>query len=42
MAVSRKPGEAGWRAVDVATYSTDALAAYCATLLERWTNGGDA
>jgi hypothetical protein len=30
-----------WRATDGTTFSTDALAAHCATLLERWTNGSD-
>ena len=29
-----------WRATAGTTFTTDALAAHCATLLERWTNGG--
>jgi len=42
-----RPGESRmggmeWRAVDGTTYSTEVLAARCETLLERWTNGGDA
>jgi hypothetical protein len=41
-----RPGESRmrgtvWRATDGTTFSTDALAAHCATLLERWTNGSD-
>jgi hypothetical protein len=31
-----------WRASDGTGYSTDALAARCAAMLERWTGGGDA
>ena len=31
-----------WRATDGTTFSTDSLAAHCATLLERWTKGSDA
>ena len=31
-----------WRRTDGTTYSTDALAARCTTLLERWTNTSDA
>ena len=30
-----------WRAKDGTTFSTDSLAAHCATLLERWTKGSD-
>ena len=30
-----------WRAADGTTFSTDSLAAHCATLLERWTKGSD-
>src|SRR5262245_60793595 len=41
-----RPGESRmgameWRAADGTTYSTDALAAHCETLLERWTTGGN-
>lgn len=40
-----RPGESPmggmvWRTADGKTLSTDALAAHCATLLERWTKGG--
>jgi hypothetical protein len=42
-----RPGESRmggmeWRAADGTTYSTEALAAHCETLLERWMNAGDA
>jgi hypothetical protein len=41
-----RPGESRvggmiWRATDGTTFSTDALAAHCETLLERWTKGND-
>ena len=34
-------GELQWRATDGTAYSTDALAAYCTTLLEHWTAGNN-
>jgi hypothetical protein len=41
-----RPGESRtggivWRAADGTTFTTDALAAHCATLLERWTKSSD-
>ena len=30
-----------WRTTDGTSFSTDSLAAYCETLLERWTKGSD-
>jgi hypothetical protein len=41
-----RPGESGaggmvWRATDGTTFTTDALAAHCTTLLERWTQSSD-
>ena len=40
--VEARLGGLEWRATDGASYSTDALAARCATLLERWTSAGGA
>jgi hypothetical protein len=36
------PGKMQWRAVDGTAYSTDALGAHCAALLEHWTSGDGA
>jgi hypothetical protein len=35
-------GEMRWRATDGTTYSTDALAGHCTSLLEHWTDADDA
>jgi hypothetical protein len=40
--VEARMGGLEWRATDGTSYSTDALAARCTTLLERWTNSSDA
>jgi hypothetical protein len=40
--VEARMGGLEWRATNGTAYSTDALAARCTTLLERWTNSSDA
>jgi hypothetical protein len=39
--VESRMGGLVWRATDGTTYATDALAAHCEALLERWMNGTD-
>jgi len=39
--VESRMGGLEWRAANGTSYSTDALVAHCAALLEQWTTGGD-
>jgi len=39
--VESRAGGMDWRSTDGSIYSTDALAAHCATLLEAWRTGGE-